>query len=91
MRTMWVRQDGRITLPKAIREAHGWGPGTVLRMEEGERLRLRRDGRITVPKAVREARGWKLGTGFVVEETAEGVALRPLTRRLMDWWDFFEF
>jgi AbrB family looped-hinge helix DNA binding protein len=34
-------------------------------------------GQVILPKAVRESRGWRPGTRLVVEETAEGVVLRP--------------
>lgn len=34
-------------------------------------------GQVILPKAVRESRRWGSGTRLVVEETAEGVLLRP--------------
>ena len=34
-------------------------------------------GQIVLPKAVRERRNWAAGTRLVVEETAEGVLLKP--------------
>jgi AbrB family looped-hinge helix DNA binding protein len=40
--------------------------------------RLSSKGQIILPKSVREARHWPTGTEFVVENTAEGVLLRPL-------------
>lgn len=35
-------------------------------------------GQIILPKAIRERRDWNPGTRLVVEETAEGVLLRPV-------------
>ena len=37
-------------------------------------------GQVILPKAVREHRNWQPGTRLVVEETAEGVVLRPAPR-----------
>jgi AbrB family looped-hinge helix DNA binding protein len=34
-------------------------------------------GQIVVPKAIRESKGWKAGTEFTVEETPQGLLLRP--------------
>jgi AbrB family looped-hinge helix DNA binding protein len=34
-------------------------------------------GQVILPKAIREAKGWGSGTKLVVEETREGVLLRP--------------
>jgi len=34
-------------------------------------------GQVILPKAIRERRAWNPGTRLVVEETAEGVLLRP--------------
>ena len=35
-------------------------------------------GQVILPKAVRDHQQWGVGTRLVVEETAEGVLLRPL-------------
>ena len=37
-------------------------------------------GQVILPKAVREHRNWPPGTRLVVEDTAEGVVLRPAAR-----------
>ena len=37
-------------------------------------------GQVILPKAVRDHRDWPPGTRLVVEETAEGVVLRPAAR-----------
>lgn len=37
-------------------------------------------GQVILPKAVREHHNWQPGTRLVVEETAEGVVLRPAAR-----------
>jgi AbrB family looped-hinge helix DNA binding protein len=34
-------------------------------------------GQVILPKVVRESRGWDTGTRLLVEETPEGVLLRP--------------
>jgi len=43
-----------------------------------ETTRLSTKGRVVLPKAVREARDWTVGVEFSVEETSEGVLLRPV-------------
>jgi AbrB family looped-hinge helix DNA binding protein len=45
-----------------------------------ETTRLSTKGQITLPKSVRDARAWRAGTEFSVEETTDGVLLRPLNR-----------
>ncbi len=39
--------------------------------------RLSTKGQIILPKTVRNARGWAPGTEFTVEQTPDGVLLRP--------------
>lgn len=39
--------------------------------------RLSSKGQIVLPKEIRTARSWGPGTEFLVEETPEGVLLRP--------------
>lgn len=34
-------------------------------------------GQVILPKAIREAKGWGSGTKLIVEETRDGVLLRP--------------
>jgi AbrB family looped-hinge helix DNA binding protein len=43
-----------------------------------ETTRLSSKGQIILPKSVRESRHWEPGTEFIVEETPEGVLLRPI-------------
>jgi AbrB family looped-hinge helix DNA binding protein len=43
-----------------------------------ETTRLSSKGQVILPKSVREARRWQAGTEFVVENTADGVLLRPV-------------
>jgi AbrB family looped-hinge helix DNA binding protein len=45
-----------------------------------ETTRLSSKGQVILPKSVRDARHWGAGTEFVVENTAEGVLLRPVKR-----------
>jgi AbrB family looped-hinge helix DNA binding protein len=43
-----------------------------------ETTRLSTKGQVVLPKSVRTARDWTAGTEFSVEETPEGVLLRPI-------------
>ena len=43
-----------------------------------EKTRLSSKGQVILPAAIRAARKWEVGTEFAVEETDEGVLLRPL-------------
>jgi len=43
-----------------------------------ETTRLSSKGQIVLPKSVRDARSWKPGTEFAVDETSDGILLRPL-------------
>lgn len=45
-----------------------------------ETTRLSTKGQVILPKAVRSARAWLPGTQFSVEETPEGLLLRPIGR-----------
>jgi AbrB family looped-hinge helix DNA binding protein len=42
--------------------------------------RLSTKGQVILPKALRDARAWTPGTQFSVEETPDGVVLRPAAR-----------
>jgi AbrB family looped-hinge helix DNA binding protein len=42
-----------------------------------ETARVSSEGNITLPKTICESRGWSPGTELTVEETGEGVLLRP--------------
>jgi AbrB family looped-hinge helix DNA binding protein len=42
-----------------------------------ETTRLSTKGQIILPKAIRDSRAWKPGREFIVEETSDGVLLRP--------------
>lgn len=42
-----------------------------------ETTRLSTKGQVIIPKAVRESRSWVPGTKFTVEDTKEGILLRP--------------
>lgn len=43
-----------------------------------ETTRLSSKGQIILPKAVRDAHDWRPGTEFAVENTGEGVLLKPV-------------
>ena len=45
-----------------------------------ETSRLSTKGQIVLPKSIRTARAWGPGTEFTVEETGDGVLLRPSAR-----------
>jgi AbrB family looped-hinge helix DNA binding protein len=42
--------------------------------------RLSTKGQIVLPKNLRTARAWGPGTEFTIEETADGILLRPASR-----------
>jgi AbrB family looped-hinge helix DNA binding protein len=42
-----------------------------------ETTRLSTKGQIILPKSIRVSRDWRPGTTFTVEETGDGVLLRP--------------
>jgi len=43
-----------------------------------ETTRLSTKGQVILPKAIRTARSWPPGTEFIVEDTRDGVLLRPV-------------
>lgn len=45
-----------------------------------ETTRLSTKGQVILPKSIRTARAWEPGTEFTIEETDEGILLRPATR-----------
>jgi AbrB family looped-hinge helix DNA binding protein len=45
-----------------------------------EITRLSTKGQIIVPKNIRASHAWEAGTEFTVEETADGILLRPARR-----------
>jgi AbrB family looped-hinge helix DNA binding protein len=45
-----------------------------------ETTRLSTKGQIILPKAIRDSRAWAPGTEFTVEETGDGILLRPAAR-----------
>jgi AbrB family looped-hinge helix DNA binding protein len=45
-----------------------------------ETTRLSTKGQIVLPKDIRTARAWGPGTEFTVEETGDGILLRPSER-----------
>jgi len=44
-----------------------------------ETTRLSNKGQIVIPKRVRSAHGWEPGVEFIVEDTGDGIKLRPMT------------
>jgi AbrB family looped-hinge helix DNA binding protein len=49
----------------------------LLESYQVETTRLSTKGRIILPKAVRTSRAWGPGTEFTIEETGDGILLRP--------------
>ena len=45
-----------------------------------ETIRLSSKGQIILPRAVRDRHHWAPGTDFVVEDTGDGVLLRPVKK-----------
>ena len=45
-----------------------------------ETTRLSTKGQIVLPKDIRTSRAWGPGTEFTVEETGDGILLRPVAR-----------
>ena len=45
-----------------------------------ETTRLSTKGQIILPKNLRDSRAWAPGTEFTVEETGDGILLRPAAR-----------
>ncbi len=45
-----------------------------------ETTRLSTKGQIILPKNIRDSRAWAPGTEFTVEETGDGILLRPAGR-----------
>jgi AbrB family looped-hinge helix DNA binding protein len=45
-----------------------------------ETTRLSTKGQIILPKSIRVSRDWRPGTAFTIEETSDGVLLRPAAR-----------
>jgi len=45
-----------------------------------ETTRLSTKGQIILPKGIRDSRAWGPGTEFEVEETGDGILLRPAAR-----------
>jgi AbrB family looped-hinge helix DNA binding protein len=43
-----------------------------------ETTKLSSKGQVVLPAAIRAAHGWQPGVEFLVEDTADGVLLRPL-------------
>ena len=62
--------------PGAIAGAMWHNLTRVLPMET---TRLSTKGQIILPKGIRDARAWGPGTEFTVQETGEGILLRPAT------------
>ena len=43
-----------------------------------EKTKLSNKGQIVIPKQVRTAHGWEPGLEFVVEDTGDGIKLKPI-------------
>jgi AbrB family looped-hinge helix DNA binding protein len=56
------------------------GSETTRLLTSAETTRLSTKGQIILPKNIRDARAWTPGTEFTVEESGDGVLLRPAGR-----------
>jgi AbrB family looped-hinge helix DNA binding protein len=45
-----------------------------------ERTRLSNKGQVVIPKQVRAAHGWEPGLELVVEDTGDGIMLKPIKK-----------
>ncbi|MBZ5724206.1 MAG: AbrB/MazE/SpoVT family DNA-binding domain-containing protein [Acidobacteriia bacterium] len=45
-----------------------------------ETTRLSTKGQIILPKSIRDSRAWAPGTEFTIEESGDGIVLRPAAR-----------
>jgi len=64
-----------------IRDARGWGTWDNLTgVLPVETTRLSTKGQVILPKGIRDAKDWGAGTEFTVEETGDGILLRPAAR-----------
>jgi AbrB family looped-hinge helix DNA binding protein len=73
-----VSTDGRVSLPRAVRERHGWTEGTVLEIvdgPEGVTLRPARDNPLFPPTRPEDVRGILKYTGppVSIEEMHKGI------------------
>ncbi|ODU56542.1 MAG: hypothetical protein ABS99_05795 [Acetobacteraceae bacterium SCN 69-10] len=48
---------------------------------DAETTRLSSKGQIVLPSSIRNAHQWKAGTEFQVQETQEGILLKPLAKQ----------
>lgn len=53
-----------------------------------ETTRLSTRGQITLPKRIRDSRGWGPGTEFTLEESGDGILIRPAAHSPQ--WEFDE-
>ena len=51
-----------------------------------ETTRLSSKGQIIIPKAIRQAYKWPVGQEFLVEQTEQGILLRPKSPSLKHVW-----
>jgi AbrB family looped-hinge helix DNA binding protein len=61
----------------AQKRAGAVGNEIILLESYMETTRLSTKGQVILPKHIRDSRAWEPGTEFIVEETDEGVLLRP--------------
>ena len=76
MRTTRLSSRGRIVLPKAIRDAHGWAPGTALIIEDSASGVLLRPRVALKPTSLDQVAGSLRfhGRPKTVEETDDALA-----------------
>jgi len=50
-------------------------------------IKLSSKGQVVIPKSLRTAHRWKPGTEFEIEERADGILLRPKSKREKLRWE----
>ena len=81
METTKLSTNGRLVLPKSVRDAHGWGPGTEFVIEStpgGVRLRVKTP---FAPTRLEEVFGSVRYAGPAVSLQEMGVGIRAAARR----------
>jgi AbrB family looped-hinge helix DNA binding protein len=68
-----LRSGGKITI---LLSSYQTDPGVTLASEKLTTV-VSTKGQVILPKAIRDRRHWSAGTRLTVEDTAEGVILKP--------------
>jgi len=82
-----LSSKGQVIIPKAVRERHGWAPGTELEVEDQGEVVVLRPARLFPPTTYEEVRGCLKydGPPATIEEMHEAIEIEA--RRM---WEEFE-